>query len=109
MVISLHECNRDQKTSGLEVKLSKCETRLQYGQKTAPMQPGSENRWYRRYIIKMWNPVALWSENGTDGTGDQKTSGLEVKKSKCETRLHRGQKTAAMQPGIRRTSGLEVK
>ena len=27
----------------------------------------------------MGNPVALWSENGSDATGDQKTIGLEVK------------------------------
>ena len=29
-------------------------------------------------IIKMRNPVALWSQNGTHATGDQKTS-LEIK------------------------------
>ena len=30
-----------------KLKKLKCEARLHYGQKTAVMQPGSENKWFR--------------------------------------------------------------
>ena len=94
-------CNRDQKTSGLEVKIIKMWNPVavwsEHGrdangnQKTSGVEVKS---------INVWNTVALWSENdGSDAIEDQKTSGLEVKQSKCETWLHYGQKTAVVQQG----------
>ena len=70
MVRKRQGCNQDQKTRGLEGK-----------------------------IIKMLNPVALWSENGSQCNRYQKKSGLDVKQTKCETRLQYGKKPALIQPG----------
>ena len=45
---------------------------MHYGQKTAVMQPGSENKSLENKMIKMINTVALWAENGSDSTGKRK-------------------------------------
>ena len=50
----------------------------------------------------MRNPVALWSENASDATGEQETSGLEVKIMKMRNQVALWSENASDATGIRK-------
>ena len=55
---------------------------MQNVKKRAEMQRGTKKNWFKVKTNKMRNPVALWSENGSDATGIRKQVVRKLKQLK---------------------------